>query len=362
MNIIIGNAWPYANGPLHLGRIAVLLPGDILARYHRMMGDEVIFLSGTDCHGTPVTIKAKEEGIMPIQAVKKYHAEFQKCFKSLGFSFDIFEKTHSKFHEEKVKEFILELYNKGYIYEKNVEQAYCEKCQKFLQDRDIKLICPECGEETKGDQCDKCLHVPTTEELLEGNCIVCGSKLVKRNNKVLYLKLSAFQKEIEEHTKEVENSWRINARNETWKYLKQGLKDRAVTRDLNWGIEIPLPGYEDKRMYVWIDAVLGYLTDTMKLCEEKGLDWQEFWKEGNNNKIYMCHGKDNIVFHSIILNALLLGQKENYHLVDTIVSAEYLNFNDQKFSKSKGISIKKTSSSLAKQSLFAASSSRIIFP
>ena len=309
MNIIIGNAWPYANGPLHLGRIAVLLPGDILARYHRMMGDEVIFLSGTDCHGTPVTIKAKEEGIMPIQAVKKYHAEFQKCFKSLGFSFDIFEKTHSKFHEEKVKEFILELYNKGYIYEKNVEQAYCEKCQNFLQDRDIKLICPECGEETKGDQCDKCLHVPTTEELLEGNCIVCGSKLVKRNNKVLYLKLSAFQKEIEEHTKEVEHSWRINARNETWKYLKQGLKDRAVTRDLNWGIEIPLPGYEDKRMYVWIDAVLGYLTDTMKLCEEKGLDWQEFWKEGNNNKIY------------------------------TIVSAEYLNFNDQKFSKSKGIGI-----------------------
>ena len=336
MNIIIGNAWPYANGPLHLGRIAVLLPGDILARYHRMMGDEVIFLSGTDCHGTPVTIKAKEEGIMPIQAVKKYHAEFQKCFKSLGFSFDIFEKTHSKFHEEKVKEFILELYNKGYIYEKNVEQAYCEKCQKFLQDRDIKLICPECGEETKGDQCDKCLHVPTTEELLEGNCIVCGSKLVKRNNKVLYLKLSAFQKEIEEHTKEVENSWRINARNETWKYLKQGLKDRAVTRDLNWGIEIPLPGYEDKRMYVWIDAVLGYITATKKWCEDNGKNWEDFWKEGNNNEIYMVHGKDNIVFHSIILNALLLAMKENYHLVDVIVSSEYLNINDEKISKSKG--------------------------
>ena len=167
--------------------------------------------------------------------------------------------------------------------------------------------------------------------------MTCGSELVKRNNKVLYLKLSAFQKQIEEHTKQVDQYWRINARNETWKYLKQGLQDRAVTRDLDWGVEIPLPGYEDKRMYVWIDAVLGYLTDTMKICEEKGMNWEDFWKEGHNNKIYMCHGKDNIVFHSIILNGLLLGQEENYHLVDTIVSAEYLNFNDQKFSKSKGI-------------------------
>lgn len=153
----------------------------------------------------------------------------------------------------------------------------------------------------------------------------------------MYLKLPEFQKEIEEHTKKVEGEWRINARNETAKYLKQGLVERAVTRDLNWGVEIPVDGYEDKRMYVWIDAVLGYLTDTMQVCEERGLNWEDFWKEGHNNKIYMCHGKDNIVFHSIILNALLLGQRDNYHLVDTIVSTEYLNYNDQKFSKSKKI-------------------------
>ena len=336
-NIIIGGAWPYANSSLHLGHIAGLISGDVLARYYRLKGDNVLYVSGSDTHGTPITERARKEGIEPKEIAQKYHKEFTEMFKKLNFSYDLYSKTYDSYHEEKVKELFLKLYKNGYIYEKIEEQAYCEKCEKFLQDRDIKLICPECGEETKGDQCDNCLHVPTTEELLEGKCIVCGSKLVKRNNKVLYLKLSAFQKEIEEHTKEVENTWRINARNETWKYLKQGLKDRAVTRDLNWGIEIPLPGYEDKRMYVWIDAVLGYLTDTMKICEEKGMDWQEFWKEGKNNKIYMCHGKDNIVFHSIILNALLLGQKENYHLVDTIVSAEYLNFNDQKFSKSKGI-------------------------
>mgnify|MGYP003294550522 CR=1 FL=1 len=146
------------------------------------------------------------------------------------------------------------------------------------------------------------------------------------------------QGEIEKFVNANKNKWRINAQNETLKYLKQGLLDRAVTRDLTWGVDIPLPGYDDKKMYVWIEAVMGYITDTMKICESRtDCTWEDFWKEGHNNKIYMCHGKDNIMFHSIILNALLLGQKENYHLVDTIVSAEYLNFNDQKFSKSKGI-------------------------
>ena len=336
-NIIIGGAWPYANSSLHLGHIAGLISGDVLARYFRLKGDNVLYVSGSDTHGTPITERARKEKVNPKEIASKYHEEFTEMFNKLNFSYDLYSKTYDPYHEEKVKELFLKLYKNGYIYEKIEEQAYCENCKKFLQDRDIVLTCPECGKETKGDQCDNCLHVPTEQELLEGNCIVCGSKLEKKNNKVLYLKLSAFQKEIEEHTKEVENSWRINARNETWKYLKQGLQDRAVTRDLDWGIEIPLPGYEDKRMYVWIDAVLGYLTDTMIICEENGMNWEDFWKEGHNNKIYMCHGKDNIVFHSIILNALLLGQKEDYHLVDTIVSAEYLNFNDQKFSKSKGI-------------------------
>ena len=336
-NIIIGGAWPYANSSLHLGHIAGLISGDVLARYFRLKGDRVLYVSGSDTHGTPITERAHKAKVNPKEIASQYHREFQETFQKLNFSYDLYSKTYDPYHEKKVQELFLKLYHNGYIYEKIEEQAYCEKCQKFLQDRDIQLICPECGHETKGDQCDNCLHVPTVQELCHGKCMTCGSELVKRNNKVLYLKLSAFQKQIEEHTKQVDQSWRINARNETWKYLKQGLKDRAVTRDLDWGVEIPLPGYEDKRMYVWIDAVLGYLTDTMKICEEKGMNWEDFWKEGHNNKIYMCHGKDNIVFHSIILNGLLLGQEENYHLVDTIVSAEYLNFNDQKFSKSKGI-------------------------
>ena len=231
------------------------------------------------------------------------------------------------------------LYDNGYIYEKQEPQAYCEKCNKFLADREVGLKCPNCGEDTKGDQCDNCLHVPTSEELIGGTCLECGTVTVKKDNKILYLALSKFQEALEKRTKECEDNWRVNAKNETEKYLKQGLLDRAVSRDLSWGVDIPLDGYEDKRMYVWIDAVLGYLTNTMRLSEEKRFAWEDFWKEGRNNKIYMCHGKDNIVFHSIILNALLLGQEENYHLVDMIVSAEYLNYKDQKFSKSKGIGI-----------------------
>lgn len=173
----------------------------------------------------------------------------------------------------------------------------------------------------------------------EGICLSCSSKTVLRDNKNLYLQLSKFQKEIEEHTEKSNSLWRLNAKNETNKYLKQGLVDRAVTRDLDWGVDIPVKGYEDKKMYVWIEAVLGYITATKKWCEDNNQDWEKFWKNGNNNAIYMVHGKDNIVFHSIIFNALLLAMKEDYHLVDTIVSSEYLNINDEKISKSKGNSI-----------------------
>ena len=336
-NILIGGAWPYANNSLHLGHISGLISGDILARYFRLIGKNVLYVSGSDCHGTPITERAKKEKKDPRNISSYYDEEFKKTFKGFNFSYDIYSKTDSEYHKEKVKMLFSKLYNNGYIYEKIEPQAYCSECNKFLSDRDVILKCPQCGEETKGDQCDICLYVPVSEDLKKGNCISCGTKLIEKDNKILYLALSKFQNEIEKVTNEYSKDWRINARNETEKYLKQGLLDRAVSRDLTWGIDIPLEGYEQKKMYVWIDAVLGYLTDTMKICDEKGLNWEDFWKEGNNNSIYMCHAKDNIIFHSIILNALLLGQEENYHLIDKIVSSEYLNYKDQKFSKSKGI-------------------------
>ncbi len=335
-NIVIGGAWPYANSDLHLGHIAGLISGDVLARYHRQRGNNVVYVSGTDCHGTPITERAKKEKKTPKEIAEYYDNRDRETLKKFNFSYDLYTNTDTDFHRKETMNMFKKMYENGYIYEKIEPQAYCEHCHKFLSDREIKIVCPKCGTETKADQCDGCQYVPTVEDTKDGICLECGSKTVLRDNKNLYLALSKFQKEIEEHTKKSNTIWRINAKNETDKYLKQGLVDRAVTRDLDWGVDIPLPNYEDKKMYVWIDAVLGYVTATKKWCEDHNKNWEEYWKEGNNNLIYMVHGKDNIVFHSIIFNALLLAMKEDYHLVDVIVSSEYLNINDEKISKSKG--------------------------
>lgn len=332
MNIIIGNAWPYANGQLHLGRIAVLLPGDILARYHRLMGDDVIFLSGTDCHGTPVTMKAKEEGITPSEAIEKYHKEFQSCFKSLGFSFDIFEKTHSKYHEEKVREFILDLYKNGYIYEKSVEQTFCETCNEYLSDRYIEGKCPKCGAETFGDECKECSEIFDTYELLEKRCKVCKSEPILKETNHLFFALSKFENDVKRLYIR-QHGWRENAQRIVKRYLDEGLRDRAVTRDFNWGVNVPLEGYEDKKIFVWIEAVMGYLTATMKCTEERNEDFNEYW-QGEDSRIYLVHGKDNIPFHTIIFPAILSGLGvKNPNL--RIVSSEHLKLEGKPFSSVK---------------------------
>lgn len=241
-NILIGGAWPYANSSLHLGHLAGLLSGDILARFFRLKGDNVLYVSGSDCHGTPITERAKKEEKSPREISSYYDKEFNEVFNRFNFSYDLYSKTDSNYHKEKVQELFKKLYDNGYIYEKIELQAYCEKCKKFLSDREIGLKCPNCGEWTKGDQCDNCLHVPTSEELIGGICLECETKTVKKDNKILYLALSKFQKAIEEQTEKCKNNWRLNAKNETEKYLNQGLVDRAVSRDLTWGIEIPLDG------------------------------------------------------------------------------------------------------------------------
>lgn len=332
MNVIIGNAWPYANGQLHLGRIAVLLPGDILARYHRLMGDDVIFLSGTDCHGTPVTMKANEEGITPKEAIDKYHEEFQRCFKSLGFSFDIFEKTHSKYHEEKVKEFILGLYKDGYIYEKSVEQTFCETCNEYLSDRYIEGKCPKCGAETFGDECKECSEIFDTYELLEKKCKPCKSEPILKETNHLFFALSKFENDVKRLYIR-QHGWRENAQRIVKRYLDEGLRDRAVTRDFNWGVDVPLEGYEDKKIFVWIEAVMGYLTATMKCTEERAEDFNEYW-QGEDSRIYLVHGKDNIPFHTVIFPAILAGIGiKNPNL--RIVSSEHLKLEGKPFSSVK---------------------------
>ncbi len=336
MRVLIGGAWPYANYKLHLGHVAGLIGGDLLARYHRAKGDEVLYVSGSDCHGTPITERAKLEGISPAEISNKYHELFVKSFEGLNFSYDKYTSTETPYHKEKVQEIIKKVYDNGAIYEKVEPQAFCEHCNKFMADRELQLICPNCGNITKGDCCD-CGYTPTDEDLLNATCRECGTKVVQKDNKNLYIALSKMQDAIAEVVEKNRHKWRINAQNETLKYLREGLRDRAITRDLTWGVDVPIPGYEDKKLYVWIEAVLGYVTAAMKVCEERGLNWEDYWKRAD--RIYMVHGKDNITFHSIIFPALLLSLKENFQVPDVIVSSEYLNFNNEKASKSKGNAI-----------------------
>lgn len=333
-NVVIGGAWPYANSSLHLGHLVALLPGDFLARYHRKLGDNVIYVSGSDCHGTPITIRAKKEKKSPKEICEEYHKEFEEAFNKMNFSYSLYTKTEDEYHKEKAKEIFKKIYDNGYIVEKEDMQPYCPHCNKFLADRELILTCPNCGNETKGEECD-CGYNPTAEDLKKARCQECGTNVIEKPNNNLYLILTKLQEEIENYYNQNKDNWRKNSQNETLKYLKQGLIDRAVTRDLEWGVDVPVEGYENKKMYVWIEAVLGYITASMKYCEENNLNWEDYWKN-DNTIMYMVHGKDNIIFHSIILPALLIAMKDNMKLPDKIVSCEYLNINDEKISKSKG--------------------------
>lgn len=333
--IFIGGAWPYANGSLHLGHAAALLPGDVLARYFRQKGNEVLYVSGSDCHGTPIAIRAKLEGTSPEEVALKYHEEFCDCFKKLGFSYDIYSCTEDEKHYSIVQKVIKKLYDKGKIYEKKVNQVYCESCRQFLPDRFVEGTCPHCGSTARGDQCDNCNELLEPAELLNKKCKICGKTPVIRETSHLYFKLCSFQKELEAYVN-CSYGWRENAIGLTNRYLKEGLKDRAVTRDLLWGIDVPIEGFYDKKVYVWIDAVIGYLSASIKWAEENHKDYKEFWSKDACS--YFVHGKDNIPFHTLILPAILKGIG-NLNLPARIVSSEYLTLEGKKLSTSKNYAV-----------------------
>jgi methionyl-tRNA synthetase len=330
MTIFIGGAWPYANGSLHLGHIASLLPGDVLARYYRSKGEEVLFVSGSDCHGTPISIRAKNEKVLPSDITNRYHKEFSYCFNKLGFSYDLYNRTDDEFHKKEVQEIFITLYENGYIYKKEIEQLFCESCNQFLPDRFVEGICPHCGNIARGDQCDYCSALLDPLDLGSRRCKNCGNEPNVKTSEQLFFKLSFFQKFLGKYVKSAKG-WRANALNETEKYLNHGIQDRAVSRDLPWGVEIPITGFEDKKIYVWVDAVLGYLTASKKWAIENNRDWKKFWNK--ETIAYYVHGKDNIPFHSIILPALLNGIGE-ISLPDKIISSEYLTLEGKKFSTS----------------------------
>lgn len=336
MNIFIGGAWPYANGSLHIGHIAALLPGDVIARYYRSKGDSVLYVSGSDCHGTPIAIRAKKDRIEPKVIADKYHNEFKYCFEALNFSYDYYGRTDDEFHKEQVQEAILSLYNKGLIYEKQVDQIYCEHCNQFLPDRYVEGVCPKCHSIARGDQCDNCGTLLELLDLSERKCKLCGNEPVVRQSKQLYFTLSKFQKVIEDNVENTKSHWRINAINNTERYLNEGLCDRAISRDLSLGIDIPIEGFKDKKVYVWIDAVLGYLTMSKKWASENKKPYEEFWSK--NAVAYYVHGKDNIPFHSVILPALLRGLGIE-KLPERIISSEYLTLEGKKISTSNNYAV-----------------------
>ena len=336
-DIFIGGAWPYANYYLHVGHLAALLPGDILAKYFRGVGDNVIYVSGSDCHGTPITERARKEGVTPEEIALHYHSEFVKSFDALGFEYDKYSATMTKHHKEYVQEQFKKILDNGYLYEKEELQDYCEECQSFLSDREIEGTCPHCGGKSTGDQCDECGDSLDSNEVLNKHCKKCGLETVQKENKHLYFKLPEFQDALQDLINKNKNTWRKNALGEAQKYIDMGLVDRAATRQLNWGVPVPVEGYDDKRIYVWIEAVLGYLSVGQEVADSRGIDFDSFMsKENKNLKTYYIHGKDNIPFHTTIFPALIMAIGNNYELPDYIISSAYVNLNNEKMSKSKG--------------------------
>ncbi len=335
-HILIGGAWPYANGSLHIGHIAGLLPGDVLARYHRAIGDRVYFVSGSDCHGTPVAIRARQEGRTPREISDFYHEEFESVFRRLGFSYDVYTKTSAAHHKEFVQEFHRALYKGKYVYEKETPQAWCRACGTFLADRFVTGKCPVCGSDARGDQCDACGSVLEPESLLEPVCAVCKRPVGFRPSRHLYIQASALEGQLRSLV-DARPAWRKNAVAFTNRYLGEGVRDRALTRDLEWGIPVPKDGYEDKTIYIWAENVLGYLSASKEAAERAGGDFAALW--GEDAKHYYVHGKDNIPFHTIILPALLIGHGGGWHLPDQIVSSEYLTLEGRKISTSQNYAI-----------------------
>jgi len=333
--ILVAVAWPYANGSLHLGQIAgAYLPADIFARYHRLKGNKVLMVSGSDQHGTPITIKAEQEGKTPGEIADRYHREFLDSWRRLGISFDLFTTTGTKNHAQVAQDIFLTLLKKGYIYKAKVSQPYCPQCQRFLPDRYIEGTCPFCGSQgARGDQCDECGKPMNPAELLNPRCRLCAAAPTFEDSEHFFLKLSAFRDKLLEWVKP-KSHWRQNVLNFTTRYLEDGLKDRAITRDIDWGVPVPLEGYENKRIYVWFEAVIGYLSASKEWAKASGdgEGWRPFW-QNKESKSYYFIGKDNIPFHTIIWPAMLMGYG-GLNLPYDVPSNEFLTIEGRKLSTS----------------------------
>ena len=333
---MITAALPYANGPVHIGHLAgVYIPADVYARFQRSTGQEVAFICGSDEHGIPITIRAKKEGITPQDVVDKYHEIIKKSFADLGISFDEYSRTTSKKHYEVSQEFFLNLYNKGKFEEEISEQFFDEQAGEFLADRYIVGTCPKCSNENAyGDQCEKCGSTLSPTELINPKSMLSGNTPVLKETKNWYLPLNEYENFLNEWIiKGHQDDWKPNVYGQVKSWLNDGLKPRAMTRDLNWGVPVPLPNAEGKVLYVWFDAPIGYISFTQEWAEKNGKNWKDFWQNEETDLIHFI-GKDNIVFHCIIFPSMMKAHGD-YIMPKNVPAFEFLNLENDKISTSR---------------------------
>jgi methionyl-tRNA synthetase len=329
---LVTSALPYANGPLHIGHLAgVYVPADIYVRFLRMKKEDVVFIGGSDEHGVPITIKALQEGVTPQEIVDRYHAIIKKSFEEFGISFDIYSRTSNKIHHETASAFFRKLYDAGQFIEKESQQYYDEETGQFLADRYITGTCPHCGyEKAYGDQCEKCGTSLSATDLINPVSVLSGNSPIMKETKHWFLPLDEYEPWLKEWILEGhKNDWKTNVYGQCKSWLDQGLQPRAVTRDLNWGVKVPVKGAEGKVLYVWFDAPIGYISATKELTPE----WEKYWKDPRTRLIHFI-GKDNIVFHCIIFPAMLKAEG-TYILPDNVPAFEFLNLEGEKISTSR---------------------------
>lgn len=329
-------ALPYTNGPIHIGHLAgVYVPADIYSRFMRMQGKDVAFVCGSDEHGVPITIKAKKEGVSPQDVVDKYHNIIKESFKDFGISFDNYSRTSGDVHHKTASEFFKKLYEDGKFIEETTQQLYDEKAQQFLADRFVVGICPKCGyEESYGDQCEKCGTSHNSTDLINPKSAITGATPILKETKHWFLPLDQYESWLKEWILEGhKKDWKPNVYGQVKSWIDDGLRPRAVTRDLDWGIPVPVEGAEGKVLYVWFDAPIGYISSTKEWAERTGKDWEPYWKDKDTKLVHFI-GKDNIVFHCIIFPVMLKAEG-SYILPDNVPANEFLNLEGRKLSTSK---------------------------
>ncbi|MEW6567591.1 MAG: methionine--tRNA ligase [Chloroflexota bacterium] len=343
--IHVSVAWPYANGDLHIGHLAgALLPADIFARYHRLKGSRVLMVSGSDSHGTPITVEADKRGLSPRALFEHYHQHHLETQQAIGISYDLYTHTDTQNHHRIAQDFFLRLHQAGHLYREKQRQLYSESEGRFLPDRYVEGTCPICGySSARGDQCDNCGSLLDAVDLIEPRSKTDGSRPVLRETEHFFFHLPAFSERLLAYIEEHAHHWRPNVVNFARNYIQDGLKGRPVTRDIEWGIPVPLPGWEDKRIYVWFEAVMGYFSASVEWARNIGRPeaWKEWWYNPDA-RIYNFLGKDNIPFHTVIWQAELMGVErwdgepgQRLNLPYDVPANEFMNVEGAKFSKSR---------------------------